>query len=179
MSLQDLGAIGEVVGAIAVVVSLIYVAYQVRHSARQIELNSRQLEASIYYSSNDAFFRWFALLAQDATLADLWTRALSDETLSQEETLRVNSLILMLLLCYENNFQQLRLGAIGRNTLEIARNDISRLMSRPVVQTWWKRHGPAALTPEFRQAIESLVSAMESAKDAAQQDAATGEPQRD
>lgn len=177
MNLQDLAAIGEIVGAIAVVVSLIYVAYQVRHSARQIEQNSRQLEASMYYASNDSFFRWFAMLAQDATLADLWSRALSGETLRHEEEIRVNSLILMLFTCYENNFQQVRVGAIVRNTLEISRHDLSRLMSRPVIQTWWKRHGPGALTPEFRQAVESLVCTMNSAKHATQQGAAADEPQ--
>jgi hypothetical protein len=178
MSLQDLGAIGEVVGGIAVVVSLVYVAYQVRQSTRQIEQNSRHLEASMYHATNDAFFRWFALLAQDAGLAALWNRALAGETLSHDETTRVNSLIAMLFTCYENNFQQIRFGAMTRDTLEIARHDLSRLMSRPVIQTWWKRHGLGTLTPEFRQAVESLVSKVNSAKDAAQQDAAAVEPQR-
>ena len=113
MSLQDLGAIGEVVGGIAVVVSLIYVAYQVRQSARQIEQNSRHLQASMYYAANDAFYRWFALLAEDEGLATLWTRALSGETLERNEKVRVNSLATMLFLSYENNFQQGQLGAMS------------------------------------------------------------------
>jgi len=158
MSFQDFGAIGEMVGGIAVVVSLIYVAYQIRQSSRQIEQNSRHLEASMYYATNDAFYRWFALLAQDADLAALWRRALAGETLTPDETTRVHSLIAMLFLSYENNFQQLRLGAVKRDTFEIARSEISTLMSRSVVRAWWQRQGQRTLTPEFRRAIDSLVS---------------------
>jgi len=169
MSLQDLGAIGEAVGGIAVMVSLIYVAYQIRQSSRQIEQNSRHLEASMYHATNDAFYRWFALLAQDEELAALWRRALHGETLNRDEKTRVHSLLAMLFLSYENNFQQLLLGAVKRNTLEISRSEIARLMSTAVVRAWWNRQGRGALTPEFRRAIESLVSQLDDAKIAAQQ----------
>jgi len=159
MTLQDLSAIGEVIGSIAVVISLIYLAYQIRQSSRQMEMNSRQLEASMYHATNDSFYRWYSLLAQDAALAALWRRALTEETiLSDDEAVRVNSLVSMLFLSYENNFQQLRIGAINRDTLQIARSNILSLMSSPVVQMWWKRQGERILTPEFRLAIESLVA---------------------
>jgi hypothetical protein len=167
MSLQDLGAIGEVVAAVAVVVSLIYVARQIHQSSRQLEQNSRHLEASMYHATNDAFYRWFSMLAQDETLASLWRRALAGEALAADETTRVNSLIAMLFLSYENNFQQLRLGAVKRDTLEIAKSDISALMSRPVVQAWWKRNAGRNLTAEFRAAIESLAEDSPVARDVA------------
>jgi len=64
MTLQDLGAIGELVGGLAVVLSLVYVAFQVRQNSRQIEQNSRHLEASMYFASGDAFARWWSLLVQ-------------------------------------------------------------------------------------------------------------------
>jgi len=173
MDLQDLGAIGEVVGAIAVVVSLIYVAHQIRQSSRQIEQNSRHIEASMYHATNDSFYRWFAMLAQDASLAALWRRALADETtLTEDEMVRVNSLVAMLFLSYENNFQQLRLGVIERDTLEIARSNISVLMSRPVVQACWNRQGRRTLTPEFLLAIETLVADDRVARDGAEHGAA-------
>lgn len=158
MTLQDLGAIGEVVGGFAVVVSLVYVAYQIRQSSRQIEQNSRHIEASMYYATNDAFYRWFALLAQDAELAALWGRVLRGETLEREEQLRVNGLVAMLLLSYENNFQQNQLGAVRRDTLALAGPSLAALLSRPALQTWWQRESRRVLTPEFRSAVEALLA---------------------
>jgi hypothetical protein len=175
VNLQDLGAIGEFVGSIAVVISLIYVAHQIRQSSRQLEQNSRHIEASMYHATNDAFIRWYALLAQDASLAALWRRALADETtLTEEETVRVHSLVAMLFLSYENNFQQFRLGAVKRDTLEISGSNILALMSRPVVQLWWKRQGTRTLTPEFQQAIDSLVAKGRVIKERSGRDATTG-----
>jgi len=62
MTLQDLGALGELVGGLAVVLSLAYVAYQVRQNSRQIEQNSRHLEASMYLASGESFTRWWSLI---------------------------------------------------------------------------------------------------------------------
>lgn len=175
ISLQDLGAIGEVVGGVAVVVSLIYVAHQIRQSSRQIEQNSRQIEASMYHVTNDAFYRWFAVLAQDEKLAGLWRRALAGEPLQPEETTRVHALLAMLFLSYENNFQQIRLGALRRDTLEIARSDLVGLLSRPVARAWWDRQGRQTLTPEFRRAVDALVRNGRTATDAASREASATE----
>ena len=157
MSLQDLGALGETIGGFAVVLSLVYVAYQIRQSSRQIELNTKHIRASMYHATNDDFYRWYSLVAQEPEIAGLWLRGLRTEVLSSEEKLRFNSLVSMLFLAYENNFEQLRLGTVQRKTFEITRPDITRLLSRPMIQEWWERHGAILLTPEFRAAIESLV----------------------
>jgi hypothetical protein len=166
MRLQDLGAIGDLIGGVAVVVSLIYLAYQIRQNSKQIEQNSRHVEASMYHATNDAFNRWFALIAQDADLAALWHRTAAGEALKDEELMRVHALLSMLFLSYENNFQQIRLGSVTRETFEIARPAIAAVMSRPVVQAWWKRQGAQLLTPEFRLAIQALVSEANLARNA-------------
>lgn len=158
ISWQDLGAIGDFVGGIAVVVSLIYVGFQIRQNSRHIEQNSRQIQASSYHATNDAFYRWFSFLAENADLASLWRRALAGAALKDEEITRVHSLLAMIFLSFENFFEQYRLGAVTRNTLEVSRADISDLLSQPVVQVWWQRQGVRILTPEFRAAIEALVS---------------------
>ena len=167
MSWQDLGSIGDFVGGIAVVVSLIYIAFQIRDNSRHIDQNSRQIQASSYHATNDAFYRWFALLAQDESLASLWRRALSGADLNDVEVTRVHSLIAMLFLSFENYFEQARLGAVTRKTLEVSKPDILELMSKSVVQKWWQRQGARVLTPEFRAAIQSLMSQSETPADAA------------
>lgn len=156
MSIQDLGALGEVVGALAVVVSLLYVAYQVRQSASQIELNSRHLRASMYHATNDNFYRWYALVAQDAELASLWTRGLRGEPLSPEERTRVYSAFAMLLLAFESNFEQRRLGTVKRDALVVSAPVLVRLLATPLLRQWWERQAPTVLTPEFRAAVDAL-----------------------
>lgn len=158
MNLQDLAAVGDLVGGIGVVVSLFYVGYSIRQTAKQIEQNSRNLVASMYHATNDAFYRWLALLAGDEQLAALWRRALRGDTLQEAEVTRVHSLISMLFLAYENNFKQLQLGAVDRDSLEIGKLDLATLLSRRVVQDWWQGQGARILTPQFRATVEGLVA---------------------
>lgn len=174
MTLQDLGALGEVVGGFAVVVSLVYVAYQIRQSSRQIELNSRHVRAAMYHATNDSFFRWFSLLAQDQEVADLWLRGFRGETLSPDERVRYHALVSMLFFAYEGNFEQLKLGTIQRDTLRIAGPDIARLLGRPAVKSWWERQAPTSLTPEFREAIAVLVAEHQAAPGGAEGPGAVG-----
>lgn len=165
MTLQDLGAIGETVGGIAVVVSLVYVAFQIRQNSRQIEQNSRHLEASMYYATNDAFYRWFAMLAGDENLAALWRRVVAGETLEHEDRTRAHALLTMLFLSYENNFQQFRIGAVKRDALDVASSPLRALLSRQEVRAWWVKEAPRTLTPEFRREIEALLAEADSGRD--------------
>jgi hypothetical protein len=158
ISWQDLGAIGDFVGGVAVVVSLIYVGFQIRQNSRHIEQNSRQIQASSYHATNDAFYRWFSVLAEDAELAALWRRALAGEPLKDDEITRVHSLLAMIFLAFENFFEQYRLGAVTRKTLEVSRPDLLDLLSRPVAQAWWQRYAPRILTPEFRATVDALMA---------------------
>ncbi|MEN8160673.1 MAG: hypothetical protein ABFS41_11440 [Myxococcota bacterium] len=159
MTLQDLGAIGELVGGVAVVFSLVYVAYQIRQNSRLIEQNSRQLEASMYFATNEAFNRWWLLLAQDEGTASLWRRGLQGELANGDERSRFEALMASLLTTFENNFVQQRLGAVHRDTLTISRDTLHRILSSPGGRDWWTRHSEHYLTPEFRRAIEVLVAA--------------------
>lgn len=46
MSIEELGALGELIGAIASVVLLAYIAIQIRHSSKNLEQNTRAVQAS-------------------------------------------------------------------------------------------------------------------------------------
>lgn len=54
MTLQDWGAIGELLGAIAVVVTLIYLAKQIRLNTRAMEENRKLALAQTYQMRSDA-----------------------------------------------------------------------------------------------------------------------------
>jgi hypothetical protein len=159
MSLQDLGAIGDLVGGIAVVVSLVYLANQIRHSSRQMDQNSRQLEASMYVQTNDAFSRWWTLLAASPELSDLWLRGLAGEELGRRDGLRFRFLMGILWTAFENNFQQVELGAVRRNPLTISGRSLRRLLTSPGGERWWATEAADVLTPEFRAAVEAALGA--------------------
>ncbi len=52
MSIQDWGAIGEVLGAIAIFVTLIYLATQIRQSNAASRTSSRQTIIDTFYEAN-------------------------------------------------------------------------------------------------------------------------------
>ncbi len=157
MTLQDLGAIGDLIGGVGVVVSLVYVGYQIRQNSLQIEHNSRHVEAAMYQQTADAFARWHVLVAQDAELADLWRRSLKGEIRDTVERTRFSSLILILFITYENAYFQVQFGAMRRDTLRLSRDLILPILGSQEGAGWWRRQSAAALTPEFRAAVEKLV----------------------
>ncbi len=158
MSLQDLGAIGELVGGVAVILSLVYVAYQIRQNSRLIEQNSRQMEASMYVATNDAFNRWWGLLAQDAGVASIWRCGLAGELTSPEDRTRFEALIGSLFATFENSWFQQTFGAVRRDTLAVSRENLRRILAAPGGRDWWARLAPHNLTPEFRAAVEAIVA---------------------
>jgi hypothetical protein len=144
MTLQDLGAIGELVGGVAVIFSLVYVAHQIRQNSRLIEQNSRQLEASMYFATNDSFNRWWALLAQDEGTASVWRRGLLGELATAEDRLRFYALIGPLFTTWENNFVQQRLGSVRRDTLQISGDEIHQILTSPGGATGGRGEPPGA-----------------------------------
>ena len=82
MTLQDWGAVGEIVGGFAVVVTLVYLAVQLKRSARATHRQT-------YHASAEAIARFQLDLAQDRELHQLYRRALADpDALSAEERLQ-------------------------------------------------------------------------------------------
>ena len=70
MSIQDLGAIGELIGAAAVIVTLIYLAKQIRE-------NSRQLRVSSITAINDLINDGFDPIYNNQAYSEIWFRGLA------------------------------------------------------------------------------------------------------
>jgi hypothetical protein len=82
MTLQDWGAVGEILGGVAVVLTLGYLAVQLKRSARATHRQT-------YHASAEAIAKLQFDLAQDAALHQLYRRALSEpDTLSADERLQ-------------------------------------------------------------------------------------------
>jgi hypothetical protein len=154
MNWDAIAAVSGIVGTVAVVVSLVYLAAQVRMNSHQLQHTARHVHGSIYHAANAEFTRWFALLAQDRGTAEVWSRVLAGTPLDEADKVRMNALLSILFLCYENYFQQERLGVVQRGTLGLPA--MASLLAVPAIAEWWASQGPRVFTPEFRAEIERL-----------------------
>jgi hypothetical protein len=80
-TIQDFGALGEILGAIGVIVSLGYLGLQIRNQNRE----SRKT------SMNAILLQWnehFADIARNSELASIWVRGIQDDELTVEERSR-------------------------------------------------------------------------------------------
>ena len=157
MNWQAIGAVGELVGGLAVVLSLVYIASQIRQNSNQIELSSRSIEATMYRQAGDAFSSWWALIAGDEKLADLWIRGLEGEKLPPNESLRFQFLMSMFLGAWENAYHQLQIGAVRRDTMGYNSKSLLQVLESPGGARYWQRHAPHILDPEFRAIVDSML----------------------
>ena len=76
MSIQDWGAIGEIIGAAAVLISLIYLAKQIRQNTRQLQASVEATRLASFESNvrSGNFIR--ELLVRDREISDLFLRGL-------------------------------------------------------------------------------------------------------
>jgi len=149
MTLQDWGAIGELLGGIAVVASVLYLAIQIRHGLQGYQSNITQQITS-----------HFSLLqleiAKDAGLFTAWTKAQRGEPLSEDESARVLQIVSSYLIGFENMYYQYRQGMLEENAWRARRNVIANLIKIPGTDAWWSEFGTRQFPADFVQEVESI-----------------------
>jgi len=89
MSIMELGALGEFVGAFAVVATLVYLAFQIRQNTKQLALNEQTSRVAAANASATALRVERRSAYENADLADLWLRGMSDpDDLSESDYYR-------------------------------------------------------------------------------------------
>ncbi len=147
MSLQDLGAIGELIGGIAVVISLVYLAVQIRQ-------NTQTVRASAYQSILAVSVQARLMVAQDPLLCRRMLEGLRDsEKLTDEEKAQLRQTISAMLRLFENVFFQYRRSMVEEQIWESWRAAMIAMFSRPDVQEWWPSTR-AFFHQEFREFLE-------------------------
>ncbi len=150
MTIQDWGAIGEIVGGIAVVVTLIYLAAQIRQ-------NTRAVRANTFQGVVDSLTSGIAEITRDAEVTRIWIVGLSQsEELSEFDRGRFRLLILMAVRKWENALYQSRAGMLDNAQWEGILQDIRSIVGRPGFQNWWTET-PDIVSSEFREFIEELM----------------------
>ena len=105
MNLDTLARVGEFAGAIAVVVSLLYLSIQIRH-------NSRVVKSAALQAVNDTANQALAGMAAPGT-AEIITKGLQDlDSLNPTERFQVITHISILMIGFQNNFYQYKMGLL-------------------------------------------------------------------
>ncbi len=157
LTIQDWGAIGEILGAIAVVFTLIYLAWQ-------IKLNSKATRANASY---DATHSWASFLEEMWKLNDSTLEALERtfdpnyqwEDLAGPEKMRLNILHRALFQKLEGQYYLYKYGSLEKPLWTKRSNFVSSLIQLPFYQKWWIFEKQSSIySDEFVQAIDSIDS---------------------
>ncbi len=176
MSIMELGALGEFVGAFAVVATLIYLALQIRQNSAMLEQNHEFSRASILQESSVMYSTFRGLVAGDAGLARIYYRALSEETLEDEEAIRFEAYLEMYFAWVETLLNHIPMGLLFEDFKDMGEMDalaglkpyILKVLRTKVGASWWQSELTRAnYTPSFIHLIDTLLGESEEVVDTA------------
>ena len=149
MTLQDWGALGEVIGSIGVVISLIYLAVQVRQNTKGIRTAAHQHIVTANAAVTMA-------PAQNLDFASvLWHGALSSKNLTEETHLAFNLWCFQYFSMIQAAHQLFEAEAIDRSIWERELQRAVGALQGPGFKEWWEAGGRSQLSPAFVSLVES------------------------
>lgn len=149
MTLQDWGAIGELVGGVAVIVTLIYLALQIRHNTAVVK-TTNYLNLS---QDSDDFSR---MIAGNKELNELYLKGSENFfSLSANDQSRFNMIMSVLIHPYQSMYQVRARGHIDEELMLNSFEILSTLLKRPGVRQWWGEH-KFWWAPEFQKFMADL-----------------------
>ncbi len=150
MTIQDWGAIGELVGGVAVVVTLIYLAFQIRQNTRAIRLSTSHAVA-------EDFRNMFGIVAEQTESAEaIFKGTMDPSSISGVEKARYWSFNHYFLYAFQNAYVQLTEGALdSRHWLGMKRMMID-YTSVPGFREYWptRKHW---FSEEFQHFMDSEI----------------------
>ena len=161
MSIQDWGAIGEIVGALAVVASLIYLAMQIRQNTRQISMSLDSAKLAAFERTVESSNHAREILITNPEVADLFLKGIADyRNLPSSDKFRCNMLFRNLLSAIQGGYiRQLTMGGDSEQ-LEGTRQTLNTLVKNPGVRQWldevetdWR--------PEFAKVVADCAKAID------------------
>ncbi len=139
MSLQDWGAIGELLGGVAIIVSLLYVGLQIKHGNQ--ETRAATLQATL---DSEMF-----LQAEAMRYAGTWEKVVTGVHLADgEETRRAILLYNMMMTLYQNRYFQFKTWYLDNTP------PIDEPVTWPFYEVWRASGGAKNRSPEFLKILD-------------------------
>ncbi len=150
MTLQDLGALGELVGGIAVIASVLYLAIQIRHGLNGYRSTMTQ-EVTSHFS------RMQLEIAKSPELLAAWDKAERGESLTPLEQRAVLQVVSSYMIGFENLFIQYKSGMLGEDAYLARRVVIKHVLACTGALEWWQASGASQHSDEFSNEVNSLL----------------------
>jgi len=139
MTLQEWGALGDIIGGIAIIVSLVYVAFQIRQNTHQAQLHTNQ---AVDASNNAAFDPVYI-----PENYDVWIRGHGDyDSLTKSEAQLFTMLLMRVMGSFNTTFFHYDQGAYKNECYQGLLIFYSGLMATPGGTRVYQKH--LALFPE-------------------------------
>ena len=153
MTLQDFGALGDLIGGIAVVFTLIYLAVQVRQ-------NTGMIMAQTVQASVDATQRVLLFRAERPDLRRLLRKARAKGDLDADDTEFLASYLQAVFMNFQARLRHHRLGVFDRSVNESYERILEDYLHQDYVRRWW-HYSKALFGIEFRDHCDRIIAAFE------------------
>ena len=156
MSVQDWGAIGELISGVAVVITLAYLALQIRQNTRAMRVASLQ-------ARHDAINQIYRDMYQTPGMPELLTKELNDpENLTEVEDRSLNLRLISYLTTLQGLYYERKLGTLDAD-LTRSVDQVVQLARMPRRRRWWRERGreTVSFSPEFIAHVDAVVDRFE------------------
>lgn len=160
MTIQDLGAIGELVGAIAVIATLVYLSVQTRLSRKALEDTANFASLEAMRDVPTMYSRYRAMVSRPE-LAEVMVKARTDEALSEKEQILFVAVFEELIYLAATSFLSSQTGASPHDKTGDVAYVVLVLRENPrAIEIWQQQHEiVAAISREFVESVsEGLVA---------------------
>jgi hypothetical protein len=150
MTIQELGALGEMIGGIAIILSLIYVGAQIRQNTKA----TKSATANATVATTTAWYSAVGNNKQSSTL--MWNYLADPYSLSPEERFQFVMNFHGLLMSFQNSYYLVTEGTLDKRIEESITEAIVGIKDQPGFQLFWEQR-KSIFFKEFRDYMESIL----------------------
>jgi hypothetical protein len=159
MTIEQWGAIGEIVGALAVVASLVYLAVQIRQNTRQLAHNMKATELAAFERNVEAGNRIREMLIVNQDVLDLYTHGIKNyRRLEPAEKIRFGMVLSNLFSAFQGAYIRQLTYANDPNNFAGGQRMLDRLIRLRGVKDWLQENEPD-WRPEFAALVAERIAA--------------------
>jgi len=149
MTIQDWGALGEIVSGLAIFISFIYVSTQIRQQTKATK--SATANATVAVTA-----AWYSAIGNNERASAMFFNFLADpDSVTAEEKFQAVMNLHGLFLSFQNSYYLAKEGTLERQIHESLNEALHGVKDRPGFRLFWKVR-KSIFFKEFRDYIDSL-----------------------
>jgi hypothetical protein len=162
MSLEEWGAIAEIIAALAVVITLVYLAIQVKHSKESLDANTKAIRGQAISDVTRNVHDQMQMLAQGHDMTEWFDSFVKGDTLDSKKALLTDAFLSAVFMARQNEFLQWRQGLLDEAVFQSLHHVTRLLLLSPNGEHWWLYEGRSMYAPEFVEFVDELRGATSS-----------------